>query len=80
MDDNFCQMCHHQHESVAQPQLYDVATTCQLLSISRSTFYQLVKDGRISVSKLGAKTLVTSYSIRDFVQAVGGNDIAEGSR
>ena len=73
-------MCHHAHESVIQAQLYDVATTCRLLSISRSTFYQLVKDGRISVSKLGAKTLVTSYSIRDFVQAVGGNDIAEGSQ
>ena len=57
MDDNFCQMCHHQHESVAQPQLYDVATTCRLLSISRATFYLLIKEGRIRVSKLGKKHL-----------------------
>ena len=79
MDDNFCDMCHRPHKSVVQPQLYDVAATCRLLSISRSTFYLLVKEGRISVSKLGTKTLVTSYAIRDFVQAVDGNDIANGS-
>ena len=79
MDDDFCDMCHHTHGSVVHRQLYDVDTTCHLLSISRSTFYTLVKEGRISVSKLGTKTLVTSYAIRDFVQAVDGNDIADGS-
>ena len=79
MDDDFCDMCHHTHGFVVQPQLYDVATTCRLLSISRSTFYLLVKEGRISAAKLGSKTLVTSYAIRDFVQAVDGNDIANGS-
>ena len=70
MDDKFCHMCHHMHESVAQPQLYDVDSACQLLSISRSTFYQLVKDGRIIVSKLGTKTLVSSYSIEKFVREI----------
>ena len=79
MDHNLCDMCHRPYKSVVQPQLYDVDTTCQLLSSSRSTFYLLVKEGRISVSKLGTKTLVTSYAIRDFVQAVDGNDIANGS-
>jgi excisionase family DNA binding protein len=72
-------MCHHSDRLGIQPQLYDVDTTCQLLSISRSTFYLLVKEGRISASKLGSKTLVSSYAIRDFVQAVDGNDIAGGS-
>ena len=79
MDDQFCVMCHHPDRLGIQPQLYDVDTTCQLLSISRSTFYLLVKEGRISASKLGSKTLVSSYAIRDFVQAVDGNDIAGGS-
>ena len=79
MDDNLCAVCHYPHKSEVQAQLYDVATTCHLLSISRSTFYLLVKEGRISASKLGNKTLVSSYSIRDFVQAVDGNDIADGS-
>ena len=71
--------CECLQQPSVQPRLYDVDTTCQLLSISRSTFYLLVKEGRISVSKLGTKTLVTSYAIRDFVQAVDGNDIADGS-
>lgn len=53
---------------VVQPQLFDVDSACALLSISRSTFYQLVKDGRIIVSKLGTKTLVSSYAIERFVR------------
>jgi excisionase family DNA binding protein len=79
MEDYCCNKCNRLHRLAVQPQLYDVATTCRLLSISRSSFYQLVKDGRISVCKLGNKTLISSYSIRDFVQAVDGNDIAGGS-
>jgi excisionase family DNA binding protein len=74
MDDNFCHMCHHMNGSVALPQLYDVATTCRLLSISRATFYLLIKEGRISVSKLGKKTLVSSYAIRDFVQTISSGE------
>ena len=77
MDDNFCDMCHRPHKSVVQPQLYDVDTTCQLLSISKSTFYILVKEGRLAVSKLGRKTLVTSYAIRDFVQAAYATGITD---
>ena len=68
VQDQYCSKCQHQHPQVIQPQLHDVATACRLLSISRSTFYQLVKDGRIIVSKLGTKTLVSSYSIEKFVR------------
>ena len=78
VQDQYCSKCQHQHPQVIQPQLHDVATACRLLSISRSTFYQLVKDGRIIVSKLGTKTLVSSYSIEKFVRqmyldGLGGN-------
>ena len=55
---------------VIQPQLHDVGSACQLLSISRSTFYLLVKEGRIVVSKLGSKTLISSYAIERFVKQV----------
>ena len=70
MDDHFCDMCHHPDRLGIQPQLYDVDTTCQLLSISRSTFYLLVKEGRIMVSKLGTKTLISSYAIEKFVREI----------
>ena len=45
-------------------------TACRLLSISRSTFYLLVKEGRIVVSKLGTKTLISSYAIEKFVREI----------
>ena len=79
MQDHICNKCQHPHQLVIQPQLHDVGSACRLLSISRSTFYLLlVKEGRIVVSKLGTKTLVSSYSIEKFVrqmysEGLGGN-------
>jgi excisionase family DNA binding protein len=78
MQDHLCTECQRPHRLGIQAQLHDVASACQLLSISRSTFYELVKDGRIIVSKLGTKTLVSSYSIEKFVrqmysEGLGGN-------
>jgi len=69
MDDNFYNENQHQHPLIIQPQLFNVATVCKMLSISRSTFYELVKDGRLPVYKLGTMTLVTSLAIQHFVQA-----------
>lgn len=57
-----------------QPRLYDVDAACRLLSISKSTFYILVKEGRLAVSKLGRKTLVTSYATGITDQDFGGGD------
>ena len=68
MDDNFYNENQHQHPLIIQPQLFDVATVCKMLSISRSTFYELVKDGRLPVYKLGTRTLVTSLAIQHFVR------------
>lgn len=70
VDNNVCLQCVRQDPALAHPSLFDVTTTCQILSISRSTFYQLVKEGRIVVSKLGSKTLISSYSIERFVKQV----------
>ena len=69
MDDDFYNENQHQHPLIIQPQLFNVATVCKMLSISRSTFYELVKDGRLPVYKLGTRTLVTSLAIQHFVQA-----------
>ena len=69
MDDDFYNENQHQHPLIIQPQLFNVATVCKMLSISRSTFYELVKDGRLPVYKLDTRTLVTSLAIQHFVQA-----------
>ena len=78
MDNNVCLQCVRHDSAMAHPSLFDVTTTCQILSISKITFYLLVKDGRIVVSKLGSKTLISSYSIEKFVrqmylEGLGGN-------
>ena len=41
---------------------------------SRREIETWIKEGRISVSKLGKKTLVSSYAIRDFVQTISGGE------
>ena len=68
MDASFCPRCGNHDPVMAHSRLFDVPTACQILSISKSTFYVLVKDGRLPVFKLGKKTLVTSIALRDFVQ------------
>ena len=78
MDNSFCPQCGSHDPAMAHPSLFDVPTACEILSISKSTFYLLVKEGRIIVSKLGTKTLVSSYSIEKFVrqmylEGLGGN-------
>ena len=75
MNSSFCPQCARHDPAMAHPSLFDVPTTCQILSISRSTFYLLVKEGRIVVSKLGSKTLISSYAIEQFVRQIH----AEGS-
>jgi excisionase family DNA binding protein len=42
---------------------YSVNETLNLLSISRTTFYALVKSGNIPIAKVGAKTLVYARDI-----------------
>ena len=70
VQDQYCSKCQHQHPQVIQPQLHNVETACRLLSISRSTFYLLVKKGKIVVSKLGTKTLISSYAMEKFVREI----------
>mgnify|MGYP001324922665 CR=1 FL=1 len=70
MVNSLCPQCARHDPDMTHPSLFDVTTTCQILSISRSTFYLLVKEGRIVVSKLGSKTLISSYSIERFVKQV----------
>ena len=54
--------------TMTEARLFTVDETCQRLGISKSLFYELVKAGNILIYKLGSKTLVSSYSIEDFVQ------------
>ncbi|MDE2116206.1 MAG: helix-turn-helix domain-containing protein [Hyphomicrobiales bacterium] len=37
---------------------YQVGQFCHLLGISRTTFYELLKSGKIKAMKLGGRTLI----------------------
>ncbi|MEA0858482.1 excisionase family DNA-binding protein [Xanthomonas campestris pv. campestris] len=47
----------------------NVREACAALSIGRSTFYQLAGSGRLSLIKLGKKTLVARTELDRFVAA-----------
>ena len=40
------------------PLAYQVKPFCQLAGISRTTFYELLKSGKIKAMKLGGRTLI----------------------
>lgn len=44
-----------------------IADTCSALSLSRSSIYKLINGGRLRTIKIGARTLVTSESIKALV-------------
>lgn len=44
-----------------------IARTCDRLSIGRTTFHELVKQGRLRVFKLGRKTLIPESEIQRLV-------------
>jgi excisionase family DNA binding protein len=52
------------------PFLLSVADACRALSVSRSTFYELVAAGRIKPKKLGRKTLISADDIAAFVASL----------
>lgn len=44
-----------------------IADTCRRLSVGKTTFFELVKSGRLKVFKLGRKTLVPEAEIHRLV-------------
>lgn len=45
-----------------------IDATCRRLSIGKTTFHELVKQGRLRTFKLGRKTLVSEQEIWRFVE------------
>lgn len=47
--------------------LLSIHAACQRLGIGRSRVYELLRDGALRAVKLGARTLVTSDSVDNFI-------------
>ena len=48
--------------------LLNIRAACQRLGIGRSRVYELLRDGELRAVKLGARTLVTSDSVENFIE------------
>ena len=42
---------------------FSIAETCQILKVSRTTLWRLIKDGRLKVTKLGSRTIISKEQI-----------------
>jgi excisionase family DNA binding protein len=63
-DFDLCSCCRKRHTWHLLP----VAEACQQLGgISRSTFYELVKEGGLSLVKIGRRSFIKADELDDFV-------------
>lgn len=53
------------------PFLFDVKTTAQILSISRSAVYELIRKGELETVRIGRSRRVTQDQLRNFVAKLG---------
>jgi len=53
-----------------QRDAYSVEETCMKLGIGRTTFYELVAEGRIKMLKLGRKSIVPAPEIPAFLNSL----------
>ena len=50
------------------PRLYSITEVAQLLSIGRSTVYDLVRSGELPSVRLGRSVRVTAEALRDLIE------------
>lgn len=51
-----------------KPLVYSISDATQVLGIGRTTLYQLIKDGKITSFKLGARTFIRHEDLVAFVE------------
>lgn len=53
-----------------KPVAYSVSDVLQMVGISRTTFYQLVKAGKIKVRKVGNRSLILSCDLEAWLEGL----------
>jgi hypothetical protein len=49
------------------PEFATIPDTCRLFGFGRTKLYELIAAGKVEARKLGARTLVRTASVRDFL-------------
>lgn len=55
-----------------------VNTACELLGISRTTLYQLVKDGDLHIRKIGRRSVLLTTDLNAFIKQLSATEEREG--
>lgn len=53
-----------------KPMAYSVSDVLKMVGISRTTFYQLVKSGKIKVRKVGNRSLILSRDLEQWLDGL----------
>lgn len=58
-------------EEFTEPALVSVGNACKYLSIGRSKLYELIREGKLEIVRLGPKhSRITVKSLREFVASL----------
>lgn len=57
---------------VNNPGAFPPVAAAEYVAVSRSTLYELIKSGEISVIKLGRRTIIARSELDDFLRRRGG--------
>lgn len=53
---------------VIEPLAYSVSEACRVSSLGRTRLYQLIREGRLEVRKIGKRTLIPAASLRALIE------------
>lgn len=62
------------------PLLYTINQAAEILSIGRTSTYELVRSGRLKSVKIGSSRRVTELHLREFVEDLLDDDLVQSPR
>ncbi|MBN8819304.1 MAG: helix-turn-helix domain-containing protein [Sphingomonas sp.] len=51
------------------PLAYSIAETCRVTSLGRTRIYELAREGKLDLIKLGRRSLITAESIKSLLDS-----------
>lgn len=53
---------------IPEPLAYTIRDACHASSIGRTRLYELIKEGKLEVRKIGKRTLIPAASLRHLIE------------
>ena len=55
-------------KTITEPLAYSVDDACRVSSLGKTKLYELLNEGRLQVSKVGKRTLISAASLRALIE------------